>query len=624
MKQENRLSQRFREIANTLIRFPVTGILLLAAVITNAFLINSENASLNKLLITLFIGASVSIVLQMVDERLFSSIYSRIIFIAVTLISTIIYYLLIHSADMGVRVMIKTSAFLFFLLILFLWIPSFKSIINFNQSFLAIFKAFFITLFFNGVIFIGTSLILAAINMLIIKIQGRAYMHAANIIFIFFAPVYLLSLIPIYPGMFLMKYAMKMNADINQGRNKLTASENLEIEDNDSDTNLSDSSIMEEDYLTKAVSSTKFLESLISYVIIPITIIFTFILLIYIITNITGRFWKDNLMEPMLVAYSIVVIIVYILASSLENSFATFFRKVFPKILIPVVLFQTISSVRKIGDIGVTYGRYYVILFGIFSTVAGIFFCIIPIKKNGMIALILMILSIISIVPPVDAFTVSRINQENRLEKALIRNQMLRDNTIQPNSAAVMEDQKIIAGSINYLTMTGDLKNIALLKDYAKSMDFKKTFGFDQYAGVDKSIQNIYFYRDLGHVISVTGYDYYLRTNVSPTADDNLICSFDKGGLTYQLISRSNQANGRDIVVNAPGDKEILRFPVQDIFSRYMDKKSLSNLMSIEEASFYKESKDAAIAVVVDSVNINQWEGGKDQTAEINILIKIK
>lgn len=604
MKQENRLSQRFREIANTLIRFPITGILLLAAVITNAFLINSENASWNKLLITLFIGASISVVLQMVDEKLFGSISSRIISFAVTFISSIIYYLLIRSSDMGVRVMIKTSAFLFFLLILFLWIPSFKSTINFNQSFLAAFKAFFISLFFNGVIFVGTSLILAAINMLIIKIQGRAYMHAANIIFIFFAPVYLLSLIPVYPGMYLKKYTMKMKVD--------------------SDTALSDSSIMGEDDLSKAVSSTKFLESLISYVVIPITIIFTFILLIYIITNITGSFWKDNLMEPMLVAYSIVVIIVYILASSLDNLFAALFRKVFPKILIPVVLFQTISSVLKIGDIGVTYGRYYVILFGIFSTAAGILFCIIPIRKNGMIALILMILSVISIVPPVDAFTASRINQENRLKKALIRNQMLQDNTIQPNSAAVMKDQKIIAGSINYLTMTGDLKNITLLKGYSKSMDFKKTFGFEQYAGVDKSIQNIYFYRDLGHVISVTGYDFYLRTNVSPTADDNLICSFDKGGLTYQLINRSNQENGRDIVVYAPGDKELLRFPVQDIFSRYLGKKSLSNLMSLEEASFYKESKDAAIAVVVDSVNMNQWEGGKDQTAEINILIKIK
>ena len=604
MKQENRLSQRFREIANTLIRFPITGILLLAAVITNAFLINSENASWNKLLITLFIGASISVVLQMVDEKLFGSISSRIISFAVTFISSIIYYLLIRSSDMGVRVLIKTSAFLFFLLILFLWIPSFKSTINFNQSFLAAFKAFFISLFFNGVIFVGTSLILAAINMLIIKIQGRAYMHAANIIFIFFAPVYLLSLIPVYPGMYLKKYTMKMKVD--------------------SDTALSDSSIMGEDDLSKAVSSTKFLESLISYVVIPITIIFTFILLIYIITNITGSFWKDNLMEPMLVAYSIVVIIVYILASSLDNLFAALFRKVFPKILIPVVLFQTISSVLKIGDIGVTYGRYYVILFGIFSTAAGILFCIIPIRKNGMIALILMILSVISIVPPVDAFTASRINQENRLKKALIRNQMLQDNTIQPNSAAVMKDQKIMAGSINYLTMTGDLKNITLLKGYSKSMDFKKTFGFEQYAGVDKSIQNIYFYRDLGHVISVTGYDFYLRTNVSPTADDNLICSFDKGGLTYQLINRSNQENGRDIVVYAPGDKELLRFPVQDIFSRYLGKKSLSNLMSLEEASFYKESKDAAIAVVVDSVNMNQWEGGKDQTAEINILIKIK
>lgn len=610
MKQENRLSQGFRDIANTLIRFPMTGILLLAAVITNAYLIRSQTNSWNKLLITLLIGAAISVVLQMLDEKLFGSIYSKIIFIAVTLLVSVIYYLLIHASSMGIGVGIKTSAFLFLLLILFLWIPSFHSTINFNQSFLAVFKAFFIALFFNGVIYIGTALILGTINMLIIKIPGSAYLHAANIIFIFCAPIYLLSLIPVYPGKSFKIYRLKIQSDANQERINIDAEqERIKVG---------------EEYLKKAISPTKFLESLITYVIIPITIIFTIILLFYIIMNITGSFWRNNLMEPMLVVYSIVVIIVYLLASTLDNSFATLFRKVFPKILIPVVLFQTISSILKIGDVGVTYGRYYVILFGIFSTIAGIAFCIIPIKKNGMIAPILIILSVISIVPPVDAFTVSRINQKNRLEKALIRNQMLKDNVVQPNTGADINDRQIIVSAINYLTVTGDVKNIALLSEYSKAMDFKKTFGFEQYAGADKNMENRYLYRDLNQAISVSGYDYYLRMSINPTTEDNLMYSFDKNGQTYQLINGSNQENGRNIVVNAPGDKEMLRFPVQDIFNRYLKNKSLSNLISIEEASFYKETKDAAIAVVVDSANISQWDGGKEQTAEINILIKIK
>ena len=63
--------------------------------------------------------------------------------------------------------------------------------------------------------------------------------------------------------------------------------------------------------VSNAIRPSKFLEGLISYIIIPITAIFTVILLLYVIMNITGDFWKDNLMEPLLVTFSITVIVVY-------------------------------------------------------------------------------------------------------------------------------------------------------------------------------------------------------------------------------------------------------------------------------------------------------------------------
>ena len=72
---------------------------------------------------------------------------------------------------------------------------------------------------------------------------------------------------------------------------------------------------------------------------------------------------------------------------------------------------------------GVTHGRYYVILFGIFATIAGLIFSFLPIKKNGIIVAVLIVFSAISIIPPIDAFTVSRVNQINLLEKTLLRKQ---------------------------------------------------------------------------------------------------------------------------------------------------------------------------------------------------------
>ncbi len=72
-----------------------------------------------------------------------------------------------------------------------------------------------------------------------------------------------------------------------------------------------------------------FLETLLSYIIIPLTVIFTFILFIYIGLNIRGDFWTENLFEPMLVSYSIIGISVLLLSVSFENGFARQFHRIF-------------------------------------------------------------------------------------------------------------------------------------------------------------------------------------------------------------------------------------------------------------------------------------------------------
>ena len=158
------------------------------------------------------------------------------------------------------------------------------------------------------------------------------------------------------------------------------------------------------------------------------------------IKSIGGEFWTDNLLEPMLVSYAITVILVYILASEIENKFTWFFRKIFPKVLVPIVLFQITSSTLSLADTGVTHTRYYVILFGLFAAISGILLSILPVRKNGVIAALLIVFATISIVPPVDAFTISRNSQTDALKDVLEQNNMLEDNKIKPNKSITEKD----------------------------------------------------------------------------------------------------------------------------------------------------------------------------------------
>ncbi|MHB8127685.1 MAG: DUF4153 domain-containing protein, partial [Mobilitalea sp.] len=499
MKQIDKMKDRWKGFIDTILRYPFTIVMLVAAVITNAIAINVQSTdNFIRLLVSFILGASVYTVFQMIYERFYSKPSMRILFVLLSLIVSFVYYLLIQDTNWDIAVTVRTAVIFFILLIAFHWVPAIKSKINFNESFLAGFKAFFVAAFFSGVLYLGVTLIIGATDMLITPINYKAYMHASNIIFVLFAPIYFLSLIPFYPG------KKGVGVQLEQVEVQIPTTEDL---------NSSLDQTRREEALVKFTSPSRFLETLISYVIIPITAVLTIILLLYIIINITGDFWSDNLLEPLLVSYSITVIIVYLLASTLKNAFATYFRKIFPKVLVPVVLFQTLASVLRIGDLGVTYGRYYVIMFGVFATIAGILFCIVPLHKNGLIAPILIVLSIISILPPVDSFTISKANQIGRLENALERNDMLVGDIITPKVDITEEDQQIIVTSVNYLNNMGYTKNINWLSTYNVRLNFEETFGFTEYEKSEDNYQNFYLNRNMNEPIPIAGYDYMVRMN---------------------------------------------------------------------------------------------------------------
>lgn len=586
MKRKGKIQIKLLGLTDSITRYPLTSVFLLALTLTIISAIEDTQGDYSKLIATFLVGTFLSISVQAIFERFLRKASYRMILMGVAIVLSLGYYIIISPlSKLTLVVIIRTIVAVFALVIIFIWVPSIKSKISFNESFMAVFKSFFIALFFSGVIFTGVSLILAATDVLIISLDEKLYMHAANLIFAMFAPLYFLSMIPIYPG--------------------------RSQEENE-----------EEEFIKKATTSNKFLETLISYVIIPITAVFTVILLLYIIMNITGDFWTDNLMEPMLVSYSITVIFVYLLAAKLDNAFAKYFRRIFPKVLVPVVLFQTISSVIKIGDLGITYGRYYVIMFGIFATTAGILFCLIPVHKNGMIAPILIALAIISILPPVDAFTISRSNQTSRLKNALTRNNMLEDNTIKPNASVSEKDREIIVASTNYLFNTNNTDGIEWLASYNVNRDFEGTFGFTEYGQVDYKYKSFYASRELSP-IPVDGYDYMVHSNINSGAIDNGSSTFEKNGMTYTL-NETIEGDNRSIVLWDENQKEIIRIAVQDIFSRFEGRVSEKNSITTEEATYTQENDLAVLSYVIENVNISEWVGGDNRYAEGYLLIRIK
>lgn len=587
MKWVKKLQDKLSGLTDAVARFPLSTVFLLGAALINAYLIiNDQNDS--SYLFTFIMGAFLGAVSQAAYERFFTKLAHRLMLMAAAILLTAGYYLIIQSVPtLGLEIQLRTYIALFTLLIAFIWIPTINNSISFNKNFMISFKSFFHSLFFSGVIFAGVAIILGAIDLLIVSLNYKAYPQAANITFLLFAPMYFLSLIPVYLN-----------------------------------TNQKD----QQQAIEKAARCPKFLEILISYIVIPLLSVFTLILVIYLVKNIGGEFWSDNLLEPMIVSYSITVILVYILASDIENKFTTLFRKIFPKILVPIVALQIIASFITLSDTGLTHTRYYVILYGIFAVVSCILLSFLPVRKNGVIAALLILFSVISSVPPVDAFTISKNSQMKTVEEILVKNGMLQNNKLTPKESIPDKDQEKLTNAIQYLSMMNYTDEMPFLpKDFDPYKDFRPTFGFDPYNDPGK-------FGDVPYTIvqvkqptplKITGSDFFIQMDISSfNGSSNEEFHFEKDGEEYSLSKDVSNKETEIKLLNESKD-EILIFDTEEILNKFSTYKG-ENFITADKATFTNENDQAKITLVIQNLEFQRETSPTSISAMAYVFIEIK
>ena len=594
MKWFAKLQDRLKGLTYAIVRYPLTELFLITAAVIIAGSIQTD-ADYRKQLLVCLVGAVLSVSLQAAYERFFNKAATRYILMGSGILLTLGYYLILRPApELSMEIGIRTWVVIFALCIAFIWVPVIRSNISFNESFMAAFKAFFHAIFYAIVIYAGCTLIFLAIDNLLVHVSDKAFAHIGNIVFVLFAPLYFLSLIPVYPG--------KKNSEMNAGEIKA-----------------------QEEQIYKASFCPQFLEILISYIIIPITAVYTFILMLYIAQNIRGEFWTNNLLEPMLVFYAITVILLNILSSRLENKFALLFRMIFPKVLIPIVLFQIVSSILILRETGVTHTRYFVILFGIFAVCSSILMSFTPVRKNGAIAAMLIAFSIVSVIPPTDAFTVSRISQENTLKSLLIKNRMLKNDTIVPNTSISDADKRKIVSAAEYLNSMAYTDTIAWMPDdFSMYEDFYDTFGFYEYDLSEKKNRYINVFMDSSIPIDIAGYDILTHTYMNSDENaDTRICEIEKSGKKY-MLERQKAGETYDIILRDSNNQEMIRFHADEIFSKYQSYAADKSAMGIKEATFSTENNQVRLTVVVQDANINVSFNQTYYYADLYILVQFK
>lgn len=577
-----RLQNKFESLIEAVNRFPIAVLFLLAIAIVNARAINYETNDYSTFIFTFVIGALLSAVAQLIYERFFTKMSERVVLMGAAALFTFLYFIAIGSVSVfNTENWTKTAVMMFALAMVFIWGPTIKSKITFNDSFMATFKALAITVLFTAVIAGGVSSIIFAIDQLLFHISTKATPHALNFIFSLFAPILFLSFTPHYPG---------------KRFDGLSAEER----------------ILCEETIEKATRCPRNLEILISYIVIPLSAVYTLILLTYVLLNIRVEFWTENGLEPMLVSYSITMILVYIFASTIENPIAAIFRKIFPKVLVAIVLFQTTASILKITETGITHGRYYVILFGIFALIAGLIFSFMPPQKNGLIACVLIVFATISIVPPIDAFTVSRVNQIHTLESLLLNNQMLQNGEITSSVDVSTEDKIRITERVRYLDRMNYVDDIEWLpNDIFYDDRFKETFGFaEKYEHQYDSRQQSRFAHldwEQNPVLNIEGYDAMIHLYInSVDANDEQVIELEANGKHFSLLKKHHES-GVELGVHDENSDELITIDTTEItehlFGEEEEAFEGNKHLTVEKATLTKENEQMKMTILVQSID---------------------
>ena len=531
-------------------RFPLTVLSLFGAAGILCYMISLREMPgllIQKVMFTLVVGAFLGVAAQFAAERFDLLSKNRPVVYGFSLLLTTGYFFILWPApEISAEIGIRTFVAIFAMFCAILWVPSCESKYDietadkpqvkndicktdFNKVVLIHLKSIFTSVLYSGVLSAGISSIILSVDILLFKVNTDSYAYMMSMVWVLFAPIYYLSLLP--------EFGSEKASDI--------------------------------EVMERSENYPKFLEILVSYIAIPLITAYTLVLLTYFIKILVTLNWPSGQVGPMVLVYSAAGLIIFVLSSLLENRFAELYRFIFPKVLIPVVIMQLVSVGIRLNAYGVTESRYYIALFGLFSITTALLLSFQPVSKNGLIALLAAGFAIISIIPPVDAFAVSRVSQINRVETILASEGILKDGKLTPESKVSDITKSETTSILSYLDSRSSLKYITWLPDdFDLYEDMETIIGFEPTYSSYPGDETKYFYASLDAVkpLNISGYDISVNaySNRSENVKESTTFNFAVRGTDYVLSVERTSKDEAIVSVKDLTGNELIKTGLND------------------------------------------------------------
>ena len=345
--------------------------------------------------------------------------------------------------------------------------------------------------------------------------------------------------------------------------------------------------------------NSKFIETVISFVLLPLTAIATIIIYIYMIKILVLRQIPQNSIYRIVAGLFVVAFPVWVMTYEFKekNRFVEVFSKIMPIAFIPLIGLQIYSLGARIGENGITPVRYMGVMFIIFEIVAIVLSIINKRKYLTNAVLVAAGLIVIStILPVVNMEQISNYNQASRLRKAWREGESF--------TSLSKEEKATASSAYRYLSRQENCEKY--LPKYLDKEELTKKL-IEHYSPYDEDYEyrstreNVYSQYSTDGVIPVEGYSYIKGFQVSEY-------SVKEKELENLSLDDTFSINLKDYVLNV-------------IEAKKNSDKSSHEYIASHRIHRIDDTRSIYITTVDISYNTDS-EGNYDSAQEMTIIIK--
>ena len=555
-------------------RFPITIILAFLHFITGIYIAEVRSFQSDEFVevnLLLFGSIFITAMFEMLYEKYFykqNRWLVRGIYSAITFVISIIFFVEYLRTNDYYNIYYFTLIPIS--IVLFLLIPILKKKENKEKYLQSVFSNFVITGIFAGVLWIGVEIILTTVNYLFFYSGDSLFFRLTTYSFWFITEVF---------GASLFLSLLKKPDD------------NLENYEFPFIFNL-----------------------LIKFVIIPLIIIYTGVLYIYMMKVLISMHLPKGLISHLVLWYTAFSVAVMILITPFtqKDKFFENFKKYFPYFSIPLIFASLFAVFQRTYQYGITENRYYVLI-----SIFWLFFCmILYIRKMNItgIFISLIVCLVISVYSPLSAKNVSNFSQSQRLKRMLVKYGALKDGKISKITQKLTNSQgSQIHTTIQYISDNSTIAKLnfknekgevySTLGDLEKGLDVKESWKDYYYRSDDEGnyeerkvitykVKNI----ENSEIISdIAGYDNFISYknvyNEDPINQEN---ESEK----YKIILKN-----KTITINSKDGTELAKINYEDVVKQIASKLRTSKLPVTSDTVYEVPQKDLEYIATIGKIN---------------------